>query len=95
MLIATSTVQTAKASINLKKLCRHFSHKVPASFDDHRGEVQFPFGDAVLTAEGETLQIRIQATGEDELARAKDVVGGHLVRFATDENLQVEWVDQA
>lgn len=75
MLIATSTVQTAKASINLKKLCRHFSHKVPANFDDHRGEVQFPFGDALLTAEGETLRIRIQATGEEELARAKDVVG--------------------
>jgi len=95
MLIATSTVQTAKASINLKKLCRHFSHKVQASFDDHQGEVHFPFGDAFLTAEGENLQIKVQAPGEEELARVKEVVGGHLVRFAADENLQVDWVATA
>lgn len=95
MLIATSKVQTSKASINLKKLCRHFSHKVQATFDDHQGEVHFPFGDAFMTAEDDTLQIRVQAAGEEELARVKEVVGGHLLRFAADENLQVDWVASA
>ena len=91
MLSATAQVSTAKASINLKKLCRHFGHKVEASFDDHRGEIHFAFGDVFLVAEEGVLSMKVQADNEENLATGQKVMADHLVRFASDEPLQVDW----
>ncbi len=55
------TASTEHASLYLKKLCRHFGHKVEAEFDDHQGRIQFPFGSCELTADATTLQLHCQA----------------------------------
>ncbi len=84
-------INTAKASINLKKLCRHFGHKVEAEFDDHRGEIHFPFGDIFLTANDVVLSMTVEANSDEDLATGQKVMADHLVRFATDEELLVDW----
>ena len=78
------------ASLYLKKLCRHFSHKVETEFDDHQGRMQFPFGTCELSADATTLQLHCQADS-DQIATLRDVIERHLVRFATRDTLTVNW----
>lgn len=81
---------TENASLYMKKLCRHFGHKVPATFDDERGRIEFPFGECELVARPEGLQLRCSAEA-DQAERMKDVMESHLLRFASKETLQLNW----
>lgn len=91
MLKAIANVKTASPSINMKKLLRHFSHKIEVQFDDHIGSAAFPFGDAYLEAGDSLLAIHVKALNEDAMAQLQGVIGGHLVRFASKEDLTIEW----
>ncbi|WP_018717850.1 DUF2218 domain-containing protein [Arhodomonas aquaeolei] len=91
MVTTRATVTTEKPAVNLKKLCRHFGHKVEARFDDERGEVHFPFGDIEMAAGEGVLVLSGRAGDGESLARLEQVVGDHLVRFAWKESLQVDW----
>ena len=84
------TASTGHASLYLKKLCRHFSHKVETEFDDHQGAIHFPFGTCELSADATSLQLHCQADS-DQLATLRDVIERHLVRFATRDTLTVNW----
>jgi len=77
----------------LKKVCRHFSHKVEATFDDHSGEVSFPFGRARLQADPERgiLDIRAEAETEEELERTRSVLASHVERLSTRHPVTVIW----
>ena len=88
---ATARVPTAKASRYLQQLCKHFGHKLPSAFDEHRGSVAFPAGECVLAADAGALTITITSPGRAELEQLQGVVVRHLVRFAFREELLVEW----
>lgn len=90
-LSAQARVATPKASRYLKALCNHFDRKVEAHYDDESGHIHFPFGDCELRAEAEELLISVSAADETMLARLKDVVADHLVRFGNKEELVVNW----
>lgn len=91
MPITRATVTTDNASLNLKKLCRHFSHKAETQFDDDHGEIRFSFGTALLDAQPGELVMQGRSDSEKTLARLEEVIAGHLVRFASKESLTVEW----
>ena len=84
------TASTEHASLYLKKLCRHFSHKLETEFDDQQGSIRFPFGICELSAEASSLQLHCQASA-DQMATLRDVIERHLVRFATRDTLTVDW----
>ena len=82
--------RTEHASLYLKKLCRHFSHKVDTEFDDQNGIIRFPFGTCDLSADDQALHLHCQAAGED-LEKLREVIDSHLVRFASKETLSLRW----
>lgn len=84
-------VATASASRYLQQLCKHFGHKVEASFDERAGTIRFSIGDCRLLAEGEALRLALAAPDGEALLQLQDVVGSHLLRFAFRESLMVEW----
>jgi hypothetical protein len=86
-----ATVKTESPSLNLKKLCRHFSHKTETEFDDERGEIRFPFGTALLHAQPGELVLQGRSDSGEALERLEGVIASHLVRFASKESLTVEW----
>ena len=53
----TARFETPNASRYLQQLCKHFAHKVPATFDAHHGEVELPPGRCVLDADETGLTI--------------------------------------
>jgi hypothetical protein len=74
---------------------------VSSSWDDDAGsgEVTLPFGRAELTAKDGALHLFVQGSPDAEpelqggagLDRLEDVVGRHLVRFGTKDELVVQW----
>ena len=74
-----------------RRLCRHFEHRVPASFAGNHGQIQFEFGLCTIENEDEFMNIRIDVADADELDRAEQVVGKHLVRMANKDEPVVTW----
>jgi hypothetical protein len=90
---AEARVVTEHASRYLQQLCKHFQHKLPATFDPTAGEIVFPLGPVKLAADAEALTLAVASPTQAELAQLEDVVARHLVRFAFREPLEVSWRD--
>ncbi len=85
------TVSTGFASKYLQQLCKHFAHKVPATWSPDAGTVEFPFGDCQITATQTDLRFACKAEPGEQSERLKQVVESHLVRFAWRETLTINW----
>ena len=51
--VSRADVATDKPVAYMRQLCKHFGHKVDASFDDDSGHIQFEFGRCELHATAE------------------------------------------
>jgi hypothetical protein len=99
---AEAVVPTDKASRYLQQLCKHWEHNLQVEFTPENGTVIFPKdargashpGDAVVTfnAEETGLDVRIDASSQEQLEGLKGAVARHLDRFAFRENgLTYDW----
>jgi len=90
-MITESTVATAHGAAYMKRLCKHFAHKIPATIDGDRGRIEFPFGVCEIQVSGSAMEFRIDVYAADDVDRAEGVVGEHLVRMANKDEPVVEW----
>jgi hypothetical protein len=99
---AAALVPTASASRYLQQLCKHWQHNLQVAFTPENGTVIFPRdargadfpGDAVVTfnAVEDGLDVRIDASSEEQLEALKGAVMRHLDRFAFREGaLNYDW----
>ena len=95
MLKSRATVETTKASRYLKALCNHFNRRVEASYSDTQGTVAFEIGDCQMEATDNALIIMVQADSDEHFEQVKSVVGDHLIRFAPNEELTINWEDES
>ncbi len=101
MAVADQMSSEARVSIAsprryLGQLCKHFGHKMPATYaDDYvRGRIEFPdLGICTLEADepGGLLVMNATAATQDELARLEAVMSRHLERFAFRDPVTVTW----
>jgi hypothetical protein len=92
----SATNAEARVATNLPKrymnqLCKHFEHKLPVSFAESAGRIEFPSGTCLLTATDDTLLLRAEAKDAESLVPLQDVISRHLVRFAFREKLEIGW----
>lgn len=92
MTSSTADVQTSHASRYLGQLCKHFAHRIPASFDGDTGRIEFPAGLCLLQAQGDVLQLRLETADAGALDTLEDVVARHLERFAFRDTPAINWV---
>ena len=96
VLIAEAIHDSDKASSYIARLCKHFAHKVPATYDETSGRADFGIGVAEMTATDTRLTMRITAPTADGLTKCKAIIEDHLVRFAFRENLkELSWNNEA
>lgn len=93
MHVAETRVRSERASRYLVQLCKHFSHKTDADFDETRGHVDFQPGLCVMNANGDQLSLRCEAASETDLDRVKEIVTNHLERFAQQDEIILTWAD--
>lgn len=84
-------VATDHAARYLVQLCKHVGHRVPASFAEGAGRVEFPDGVLDLAADAGVLVLRVCAAAPAELTRLEGVVARHFQRFAVREPLSIAW----
>jgi uncharacterized protein len=99
---ASARVPTASASKYLQQLCKHWEHNLQVEFTPDNGTVIFPRdargadhpGDAVVNfnAVEDGLDVRIDASSDEQLEALKGAVARHLDRFAFREApLAFDW----
>jgi hypothetical protein len=79
---------TPKASQYLQQLCKHFGHKVEASWDEATGRIAFSMALVRLEAGPSQLEVTVEADGAEGLARGREVIDSHLRRFAFREEVE-------
>ena len=87
----TADVTTEQPSRLINRLCKHFRHKIEATWDEHEGRLVFSIGECRLVARDQQLTLQCQAPTPGELEELGQVVASHLVRFAGDEVTDVYW----
>ncbi len=90
-LTSQADVATEKPVPYMRQLCKHFGHKVDASFDDGSGYIQFEFGRCDLRAGDRTLHLTVAAASDADRERMRNVIGSHLERFGKRDELSVSW----
>lgn len=89
-----SKIKTSAASSYIGKLCRHFVHKIDASYTATTGKALFPAGPCLMHADADYLTFEIEAADEEGLEAIKGTLVRHLVKFAYKEELYIEWQDE-
>lgn len=84
-------VKTQSGELYLKKLCRHFARKVPATLSEGRGILAFPFGRCLLEAQADHLRMAVDLYDAAKAPDAERVLGDHLQRMARNESLELQW----
>ena len=89
---STATVGTERAARYGKQLVAHLGRRATGEWDEQAGTGWIDFGEtrAELVAGPKALDIRLSAA-PDAVARMEDVVGRHLVRFGSRDELTVQW----
>lgn len=87
----TARFETTRASRYLQQLCKHFAHKVPATWNETHGEVGLPYGRCILDADDAALTMTCEATEPEREPMLVKVVEVHLERFAFRESVALEW----
>ncbi|WP_327399742.1 DUF2218 domain-containing protein [Streptomyces sp. NBC_01288] len=85
-------VATDRPQRYAKQLASHLGRRSETSWDEETGVGRLVFQDGTgsLTATDGALLLAVEAEPEF-LDRLEDVVGRHLVRFGTKDELVVEW----
>ena len=84
-------VTTEKPVAYMRQLCKHFGHKVDASFGDDTGYIQFEYGRCSLHASDGVLALEVTAGDEESHERMERVIASHLERFGRRDELSVAW----
>lgn len=86
--------ETPNARKYLQQLCKHFAHKVDATYEDEHGLVQFIFGPAHLDADSQGLKVSFDLNKVEAVDPAKHVIDSHLAKFAFREGFtSMKWQD--
>jgi len=84
-------VATPRSARYLGQLCKHFAHKIPATYSGAQGKIEFPAGICELEAAGDVLVLRATAADAAALSQVEDVVARHLERFAFRDQPEIRW----
>jgi caffeoyl-CoA O-methyltransferase len=92
MPLSTAHVATDRPERYAKQLISHLGNKATAKLTgDGRGTIAFRQGACSLAFTRRELVLIAAAADFDSLTEVQDVVGRHLLRFATQEELRIDW----
>jgi hypothetical protein len=93
-LTSAATVPTDRGGRYAKQLSAHLGRRLETSWDEGTGtgSARFAHGECSLTATPDALVLAAVTSGGPEgLEQIENVVGRHLVRFGTRDELVVQW----
>ena len=91
LMSSSAFVATDTPERYISRLCKHFAHKIPVTFDEQQGRIEFTSGLATLQAESQGLRLQVESANSEDLQRLQGVVASHFERFAWQEELTLDW----
>lgn len=89
-----SIVETLHGQVYMKKLCRHWAHRVEVKINDNDALVQLPFGSCRIEVDKETMTFDVAVSNASNVERAEKFVASHLTQMANRDEPQVVWQRQ-
>lgn len=84
-------IKTTEGKSYIGKLCRHFKHKIEATYTDNTGHAIFPAGVCNMLADAEFLTFEVEANGAEGMEKIQGALDRHLIKFAFREELVINW----
>jgi hypothetical protein len=92
MLEAEARIATNEGSRLLTELALDWVHTYPVRYDAITAEVELPGGELVMTADGDSLSLRLVGPEGEEFEAAKAAIARHLDRAAgRDSGVRCVW----
>jgi hypothetical protein len=89
---AEARIATLEASRYLIEVAEGWNHSYPVRYDPLTGEVQLPSGELVMTADGDSLTLRLVGSDADRFEALKAAVATHVDRVAgRDAGVRCVW----
>ena len=89
---AEARIATNEASRYLTEVALAWVHTYPVRYDALTGEVELPGGELVMTADGDSLSLRLTGPGGEEFESAKAAISAHVDRAAgRDAGVRCVW----
>ncbi len=82
MLKAEARIATTEASRYLTELAEAWVHTYAVRFDALTAEVELPGAELAMTADGDSLSLRLAGSDEEQFEAAKQSVASHVDRIA-------------
>lgn len=89
--IALSQIDNFDGSRMVNRLCKHFSHKIDAGWNDTQGYIEFAMGFCDMTAGNDFIRMRCGAKTKAELDEIRDCIDAHFNRFSKHSNNILHW----
>ncbi|HRN56139.1 MAG TPA: DUF2218 domain-containing protein [Agriterribacter sp.] len=91
MIRSSAEILTKEGSAYIRKLCRHFVHKIPVSYTETDGRAELPDCICLMHADANTLTFTITGATTETVVKGEDIVVRHLEKFAFREQLEISW----
>jgi len=82
MIEAEARIATIESSRYLTTLAEAWVHTYPVRYDALTAEIQLPGGELVLTADGDSLSLRLVGSDRERFDASKESVAKHIDRVA-------------
>jgi hypothetical protein len=89
MMLSVAYIQTEKPQRVMKRLCKHWGHKLPVVLAEHESSIELPMGMCRMYC-SDVLKVELQ-TDIAQMPKLQQVVADHLLRMANPEALVIEW----
>jgi hypothetical protein len=91
MPVSTTSVTTENPGRIINRLCKHWGHKFPVSFDTEQGSIELPYGRCSLNSLAGALQIRLEGESGEQWDKFEQVVAAHVQRMSATETFTFDW----
>lgn len=88
----TTKITTTQPERVMRRLCKHWAHKIAVEYDEHKGKALFPEqGEVHFTVEENSLVIRIEANNSESMQSIQKNIEHHMVPMAQPEIITISW----
>ena len=93
MYYSKALINSEHSARYLQTLCRHFSRKVPADWNEQRGEVNFAMGDCQFNhhSKKNQLELTCSADSSEKLSAIKKIIEQHITMLSRRETIVLIW----
>jgi hypothetical protein len=90
-LISTARVAIERPERWAKQLVSHLGHKAVVAETEQGSKLTLTVGVGLVSVADGCVVLEAEAPDEESLAKVENVLGGHLERFAHEQEIKVIW----